>query len=88
MSITRISRTTAINTLRNNPGKIVTIIADTQRTKNRIFNCNYKAGSFTTPLMMQGVLRVYDMKKKSERNINVRNIKSITVNKATYVIGK
>jgi len=85
-TVKRISTGTAISLLRKNAGKIFTAVADTKNTKNRVFNCNTTSRAFDTNLMKQGVLRVYEFKNKSYRNLNVNTISSITVNRVTYKV--
>ena len=78
----KISRTQAIEVIKNTNGKIFTVTFTKNNGTERTINGNVKGNSIT-PL---GYINIYSMSDKGYRNVNSRTIKSVSFNKVNYIV--
>lgn len=77
-----LSKTAAVDIIKNNAGRIMTVQFLKKDKTLRKMNFIHKKGKVTN----LGYLIVWDIKKKEYRNVNPRTIVSINVNKTKFVV--
>lgn len=79
----RISRTAALQKIRENGTKMLTVTFKTKNNESRTINGMVKRPIINTDL---GYIKVYEMKTKGTRNVNLQTIESLSLNGNKYVI--
>jgi hypothetical protein len=86
----QISKTSAEQLMRSSKGRIFSVTAATKGNPNRLFNVRLSVtkgvkgtGKSTKSL---GLLKVYDMQKKSFRTVNLQNVSALKINKQSYIV--
>lgn len=79
----RVSKTAAVETIKNNGGRIMTISYTKNNGQPRTHNCILAAHQLHNQL---GYITVYDMQEKDFKQVSANRITSVTTNGIRYKV--